>query len=215
MNTSKRKFQTLLNGLGARSSTTVNEVNSAEAVKGTVLPRTSTDETSRLKRRRTTSSEHNATYTAVANSSTVKSISSNSTTMKDVPTASSPRPVKKSGTQSETASATSIVSSRVKALGSQHAALTQYGSENKTATTYVPSDRGAFQKRLASFANISNFGAKPSEIDSVAWAKRGWRLQKKETVRCVSCYKEVVIKLNSESTTSIETQASAAVEIGS
>ncbi|KAF7561577.1 hypothetical protein G7046_g2569 [Stylonectria norvegica] len=61
---------------------------------------------------------------------------------------------------------------------------------------YSPSDRGELLRRLATFQEITDWTPKPDRVNEVEWAKRGWVCQGKETVRCMLCHKELVVKLN-------------------
>jgi hypothetical protein len=61
---------------------------------------------------------------------------------------------------------------------------------------YAPWDRTAFLARLKSFSNITDWTPKPSRVNEVEWAKRGWVCQKLERVRCCLCNVEMLVKLN-------------------
>ncbi|CAM1505734.1 Fc.00g113710.m01.CDS01 [Cosmosporella sp. VM-42] len=61
---------------------------------------------------------------------------------------------------------------------------------------YSPTDRGELLKRLGTFQEITDWTPKPDGVNEVEWAKRGWVCHGKETVRCLLCYKELVVKLN-------------------
>ncbi|KAK0384762.1 hypothetical protein NLU13_7240 [Sarocladium strictum] len=65
----------------------------------------------------------------------------------------------------------------------------------KPAVRYCPSDRDELLKRLETFQDITRWTPKPDKISEIEWAKRGWLCQSKETVRCVLCSKELVLKL--------------------
>jgi hypothetical protein len=65
----------------------------------------------------------------------------------------------------------------------------------KPAVRYCPSDRDELLRRLETFQDITRWTPKPDKISEIEWAKRGWLCQSKETVRCVLCSKELVIKL--------------------
>ncbi|KAI9736567.1 MAG: hypothetical protein M1818_006078 [Claussenomyces sp. TS43310] len=64
------------------------------------------------------------------------------------------------------------------------------------APKYAPWDRAAFLARLKSFSNITDWTPKPSKVNEVEWAKRGWVCQKFERVRCCFCNVEILVKLN-------------------
>lgn len=61
---------------------------------------------------------------------------------------------------------------------------------------YSPSDRAELLKRLSTFQEITDWTPKPNKVSEVEWAKRGWVCISKETVRCLLCHKELVVKLN-------------------
>jgi hypothetical protein len=64
------------------------------------------------------------------------------------------------------------------------------------APKYAPWDRAAFLQRLKSFSNLTDWTPKPSKVNEVEWAKRGWVCQKFERVRCCLCNVEILVKLN-------------------
>ncbi|KAF9876328.1 hypothetical protein CkaCkLH20_06271 [Colletotrichum karsti] len=66
----------------------------------------------------------------------------------------------------------------------------------KVLSKYAPSDRSELLKRLASFQEITDWTPKPDRVNEVEWAKRGWMCQGKDRVRCTLCNKELVVKLN-------------------
>jgi hypothetical protein len=61
---------------------------------------------------------------------------------------------------------------------------------------YAPSSRQDFLLRLKTFSfhGIVNWHLKPENVNEVQWAKHGWVLQGKETVRCTNCHKQVVVE---------------------
>ena len=63
---------------------------------------------------------------------------------------------------------------------------------------FTPWDRADFLQRLESFRHVYLWMFKPKAINEVQWAKRGWICVGKERVRCVSCAREVVIRLKDE-----------------
>jgi hypothetical protein len=70
--------------------------------------------------------------------------------------------------------------------------------EEKPAARFNPSDRGELLKRLATFHDITDWTPKPERLSEIEWAKRGWVCHGKETVRCLLCHKELVVKLKKE-----------------
>lgn len=79
---------------------------------------------------------------------------------------------------------------------------------------YAPSDRNDLLKRLATFQEITDWTPKPDRVNEVQWAKRGWVCQGKETVRCLLCHKELVVKLNRKVVDGKEVPVLVASEIG-
>ncbi|KAJ4266551.1 hypothetical protein NW762_004540 [Fusarium torreyae] len=61
---------------------------------------------------------------------------------------------------------------------------------------YAPTDRADLLKRLGTFQEITDWTPKPDKVNEVEWAKRGWVCHGKETVRCLLCHRELVVKLN-------------------
>jgi hypothetical protein len=61
--------------------------------------------------------------------------------------------------------------------------------------TYSPWDRSAFLERLRSYRFVDKWSAKPSRVNEVAWASRGWSCVEKNRVRCGVCRREVVVKV--------------------
>ncbi|KAJ4165402.1 hypothetical protein LMH87_007036 [Akanthomyces muscarius] len=66
----------------------------------------------------------------------------------------------------------------------------------EVASRYCPGDREQLLRRLASFQEITSWTPKPDRVSEVEWAKRGWVCHGRERVRCASCHKELVVKLN-------------------
>jgi hypothetical protein len=71
-------------------------------------------------------------------------------------------------------------------------------SANKRPT-FVPWDRERFLERLETFRRVDRWTSKPSPINEVQWAKRGWICTDVMRVTCVSdCGGAVVVKLPDE-----------------
>lgn len=65
--------------------------------------------------------------------------------------------------------------------------------------TFVPWDRNVFLERLETFRRVDRWTSKPSPINEVQWAKRGWICTDTMRVSCVSgCGGSVVVKLPDE-----------------
>ncbi|KAL8337826.1 hypothetical protein RB598_006636 [Gaeumannomyces tritici] len=65
-----------------------------------------------------------------------------------------------------------------------------------SAPRYCPGDRDELVRRLATFQEITDWTPKPDRVNEIEWAKRGWVCQGKERLRCTLCSKELVVKLN-------------------
>ncbi|KAI0518074.1 C3HC zinc finger-like-domain-containing protein [Xylaria bambusicola] len=61
---------------------------------------------------------------------------------------------------------------------------------------YCPSDRDALIRRLGTFQELTEWTPKPDKINEIEWAKRGWVCQGGERVRCTLCNKELLVKIN-------------------
>ncbi|KAJ5940104.1 hypothetical protein N7516_000272 [Penicillium verrucosum] len=74
------------------------------------------------------------------------------------------------------------------------------GSANSNKRpTFVPWDRERFLERLETFRRVDRWTSKPSPINEVQWAKRGWICTDVMRVTCVSdCGGAVVVKLPDE-----------------
>ena len=65
--------------------------------------------------------------------------------------------------------------------------------------SFVPWDRERFLERLETFRRVDRWSPKPSEVNEVAWAKRGWICTDVSRVTCVGgCGGSVVVKLPDE-----------------
>ncbi|KAH9907190.1 zf-C3HC-domain-containing protein [Xylariomycetidae sp. FL2044] len=72
------------------------------------------------------------------------------------------------------------------------------GGDNKEpkvhSPKYSPGDRDELIRRLGTFQELTEWTPKPDEINEIEWAKRGWVCNGKERVRCTLCHKELVVK---------------------
>lgn len=84
----------------------------------------------------------------------------------------------------------------------------------EVASRYCPGDREQLLRRLASFQEITSWTPKPDRVSEVEWAKRGWVCHGRERVRCASCHKELVVKLNRKEQDGKEVSVLIASEIG-
>lgn len=86
--------------------------------------------------------------------------------------------------------------------------------EEKPLSKYCPSDRGELVRRLATFQELTDWTFKPDRVSEIEWAKRGWVCKGKETVRCILCHKELVVKLNKKEVDGKEVAVLMSSEIG-
>ncbi|KAI1443828.1 zf-C3HC-domain-containing protein [Annulohypoxylon stygium] len=71
------------------------------------------------------------------------------------------------------------------------------GKEIKTEPPkYCPGDRDELIRRLGTFQELTEWTPKPDKVNEIEWAKRGWVCQGKERVQCTLCHKELVVKIN-------------------
>lgn len=75
-------------------------------------------------------------------------------------------------------------------------------TDSKAHGTYAPWDRDAFLDRLKSYRFVDKWSAKPTVVNEVAWARRGWVCFDKNRVRCNTCRAEllVAVELDDEQT---------------
>ena len=95
---------------------------------------------------------------------------------------------------------TSLDRSRVLRLTSQSTANRQSAGSSTAVMNNLahcrPWDRQQFLERLRSFSGrVDLWSPKPDSINEVAWAKRGWVLVERETVRCAACQRRQLIDL--------------------
>ncbi|KAI1846220.1 hypothetical protein JX265_010597 [Neoarthrinium moseri] len=58
---------------------------------------------------------------------------------------------------------------------------------------YCPGDREQLIRRLGTFQELTEWTPKPEKVNEIEWAKRGWVCKGKERVRCTLCSKELVV----------------------
>ncbi|PHH80058.1 hypothetical protein CDD82_1990 [Ophiocordyceps australis] len=83
----------------------------------------------------------------------------------------------------------------------------------ETLSKYCPGDRHQLLKRLATFQELTDWTPKPDKVGEVQWAKRGWICHGKETVRCLLCHKQVVVKLDYKEPQGQDASALASAEV--
>ncbi|KAL2821989.1 C3HC zinc finger-like-domain-containing protein [Aspergillus granulosus] len=70
---------------------------------------------------------------------------------------------------------------------------------SQTRPTFVPWDRDRFLERLETFRRVDRWSPKPSGVNEVEWAKRGWICTDVARVTCVGgCGGSVVVKIPDE-----------------
>ena len=87
-------------------------------------------------------------------------------------------------------------------------------NSDKPLARFCPTDRNELVKRLATYNDITDWTPKPDRVSEIEWAKRGWVCHGKETVRCVLCHKELVVKLNKKEVDGKEVSVLVSSEIG-
>jgi len=66
-------------------------------------------------------------------------------------------------------------------------------TDSKAQGSYTPWDRDAFLERLKTFRFVDKWSAKPTAVNEVAWARRGWICFDKNRVRCNTCRAELLV----------------------
>ncbi|CAI6090300.1 unnamed protein product [Clonostachys chloroleuca] len=158
MNSTKRKFNNLLQGLSRSSSDRQNADATTSRPPGTPQ-KTSDVETFLDKRRRL------------------------GLPLSNSPVQSNPPTPGKAGSPSST-------------VGTSPRRTESKREPEKPLAKYCPGDRSELLRRLATFQELTDWTFKPDRVSEIEWAKRGWICKGKETVRCVLCHKELVVKLN-------------------
>ncbi|KAM0415832.1 hypothetical protein ACHAPT_013192 [Fusarium lateritium] len=169
MNATKRKFNSLLQGIGSTH------------------PKTGEDTASHSETG--SSPSHHATMSSPSSTTRVSGVDAELLQKRrrlGLPDSTAPVLAKKG---SLTATISSIISRRPQARD-------PLGSLKDSPAKYSPSDRTELLRRLATFQEITDWTPKPDKVNEVEWAKRGWVCHGKETVRCLLCHRELVVKLN-------------------
>ncbi|KAI0405118.1 zf-C3HC-domain-containing protein [Xylaria palmicola] len=74
------------------------------------------------------------------------------------------------------------------------ASATAKANASSEPPRYCPNDRDELIRRLATFQELTEWTPKPDKVNEIEWAKRGWVCQGRERVRCTLCHKELVVK---------------------
>lgn len=87
----------------------------------------------------------------------------------------------------------------VKSSPSKELGKTVEGGKIHELPNFAPYDRELFLKRLETFRDVDKWMSKPTLINEVEWAKRGWTCVGKDKVGCVGgCGAEVMIILEND-----------------
>ncbi|KAI0421509.1 zf-C3HC-domain-containing protein [Xylaria grammica] len=184
MNATKRKFNTLIQGIGARSPQVPELDDGHPPIRDEVTP------SSPLNRLSTSISTPDATAKVGISSLNTPSPSAellNKRRRTGVLDMTSPSP--KAGR--------TTISNVVLKKWTSSAAIPAASKDARTEPSrYCPSDRDALIKRLGTFQELTEWTPKPDKVNEIEWAKRGWVCQGGERVRCTLCHKELVVKTN-------------------
>lgn len=205
----KRKFNSLLQGIGARSTTSHSSSSSS-----TPNPPADASDLDHFITPSTPPSNRNSAAPLDSTSSTIRTPGSDSTTMRhSASTIARPSNnvlseldltkrrrvgVPGSTPAKDTTTPLSFPSSTSHTTISNIRLRKWSGNDEKSflKPRFCPGDRDELLKRLASFQELTDWTPKPDRVNEVEWAKRGWVCQGKERVRCTLCSKELVVKLN-------------------
>ncbi|KAF4122077.1 Rsm1-like [Geosmithia morbida] len=188
MNATKRKFNTLLQGLGSpRQGNGDNDRPGSRPGTAPAKPPQTAEEVEALlqKRRRLGLPQSNSGGSTVGSPKAPTESTARARTATTLPAAAASEA---SPSLTRTGSGSSVVGKR--------AVASQKKVEEKPLARFCPSDRSELLKRLATFNDITDWTPKPDRVSEIEWAKRGWVCHGKETVRCVLCHKELVVKVN-------------------
>ncbi|KAK8068751.1 hypothetical protein PG994_005367 [Apiospora phragmitis] len=185
MNATKRKFNTLLQGLGGKSSPTSLPSDNFDDLDDSIMVR------------------HSDLATAAASvlhrAPTAGSTASGESTRAPVSALTAELLAKRRRTGVPGSMPLNEPGATIRTLVSNVTIRksTSKAAENKAPTEpprYCPSDRGQLIKRLGTFQELTEWTPKPDKVNEIEWAKRGWICSGKETVRCSLCNKELVVK---------------------
>ncbi|KAI5861314.1 zf-C3HC-domain-containing protein [Durotheca rogersii] len=69
---------------------------------------------------------------------------------------------------------------------------------------YCPGDRDELIRRLGTFQELTQWTPKPDKINEFEWAKRGWVCRSKDCVQCTLCRKELIVKTSKSEEDGVE-----------
>ncbi|KAL2755572.1 hypothetical protein ACRALDRAFT_1071172 [Sodiomyces alcalophilus JCM 7366] len=180
MNATKRKFNSLIQGIGSRSTTpSASHPNDSPFISALDSPRLSTSSP-------VSNSSPAASSMSIDDDILAKRRRLQALTEKNAAATNSIKSVGGTGT--------TRVSNVV--LKKWTPSTTSLRDATQPAPKYAPTDRNELLRRLATFQEITDWTPKPDKVSELEWAKRGWVCQGKERVRCSLCKKELIVKLN-------------------
>ncbi|KAK7942438.1 uncharacterized protein PG986_011551 [Apiospora aurea] len=190
MNATKRKFNNLIQGLGAKSTPTSPSSNSFDDLDDPTMVRHSdlaTATASVLNRAPTVGSTASAESAATSTSTRapVSALTAELLSKRRRTGVPGSKPVNEPGATIRT-----LVSNVTVRKSTSKATENSFSNE---PPRYCPSDRSQLIKRLGTFQELTEWTPKPDKVNEIEWAKRGWICSGKETVRCSLCNKELVV----------------------
>lgn len=185
MNATKRKFNSLLQGLGSTSRPTSSDMDKPAV---TANPRPSA-----------------ATATATATATASESLLQKRRRLLGL------EGIPSSGSGLDQATSGGTTTNVVRRWGSQ---VDKSKGGNDSPARYSPTDRQELLKRLGTFQELTDWTPKPERVSEIEWAKRGWVCQGKERVRCVLCHKELVVKFSRKEVNGTEVAVLVPSEVG-
>ncbi|ETS78175.1 hypothetical protein PFICI_10237 [Pestalotiopsis fici W106-1] len=209
MNATKRKFNSLIQNIGTRSTPQPDGFSSD---------------------RPTTAEGDSLSLTRIPSSSSAISVPQASTANMTSTTTATAAPLsaisadflskrRRMGTPGLTAAGENI-SSKMTITNITMRKWTPAGKEVKVSDStrlespkYCPGDREQLIRRLGTFQELTQWTPKPDKINEIEWAKRGWVCRSKETVQCTLCHKECVVKLNKKEADGRETPVLGGLEL--
>lgn len=206
MNATKRKFNTILQGIGARpsSASSATDQNSNDAPSDPPLVD--------AEQHAASSSSMAADLEFLVKRRRITAPSS-TTPLRNNGAANNPLPPKAGETTISNVVLRKWTPDKP-TRGRDVTSATTSTSTSNDPPKYCPGDRTQLLRRLATFQELTDWTPKPDRVSEIEWAKKGWVCQGKERVRCVLCNKELVVKLNKKEVDGQEVSVLVASEIG-
>ncbi|KAI1111677.1 zf-C3HC-domain-containing protein [Nemania sp. NC0429] len=192
MNATKRKFNTLIQGIGSRPPQVSDLDDNAHTPtrSGGVAP----SPLSRLSASISTPTPARTSRPAPADAVSPSAELLLKQRRVGVLEMASPNPKTSGATTTTTTTISNVVVK--KWTSATTAASTTQRDRWTESPKYCPSDRDELIKRLGTFQELTEWTPKPDKVNEIEWAKRGWICHGKERVRCTLCHKELVVKTN-------------------